>query len=272
VTFGPVVAGTVLAVDKVVGTEQRSVRVLADRLHRSRLEVDEDGARDISSRFRRPRPTQLSQCRAVSQRQTRGGITDLLPEISLKYTLILSSWSSFEPLYAPAAGVDGVSGCLSVGVGGVEWGALVSMPCSSQMTSQNLEPICGMEEGQFGLCKVWFSTWIDAPGYHIGCMSVRAKVAIMGFNSVSAVEDGRARSAGLPARAACPRARGRDAQERTLNGECAHEGRRRDSVSHHSVAESHASIAVKPQQAPSRRGGCRSAPPRGWAYAGRSPV
>jgi hypothetical protein len=41
--LGPVVSGTGLAEDEVVGAEQLSERSSADRVHGSRLQIDQDG-------------------------------------------------------------------------------------------------------------------------------------------------------------------------------------------------------------------------------------
>lgn len=47
VALGPVVAGTGLAEDEVVGTEELAERTGTDGIHGTGLEIDEDGARDI---------------------------------------------------------------------------------------------------------------------------------------------------------------------------------------------------------------------------------
>lgn len=47
VTLGPVVAGTGLAEDEVVGAEELAERTGADGVHGTGLEIDEDGTRDI---------------------------------------------------------------------------------------------------------------------------------------------------------------------------------------------------------------------------------
>lgn len=47
VTLGPVVAGTRLTEDEVVGTEEVAEWTSTDSVHGARLQVDEDGTRDI---------------------------------------------------------------------------------------------------------------------------------------------------------------------------------------------------------------------------------
>jgi hypothetical protein len=47
VTLGPVVAGTRLAEDEVVGTEELAEGTGTHRVHGARLQIDEDGTRDI---------------------------------------------------------------------------------------------------------------------------------------------------------------------------------------------------------------------------------
>ncbi len=46
-SLGPVVSGSGLSENEVVRPENLSVRSGPDRVHSSRLEVDEDGSRDI---------------------------------------------------------------------------------------------------------------------------------------------------------------------------------------------------------------------------------
>lgn len=46
-TLGPVVTGTALTKDKVVGTEEAAKGSTTDRVHSSRLQVNQDGARDV---------------------------------------------------------------------------------------------------------------------------------------------------------------------------------------------------------------------------------
>ena len=46
-SFRPVVTGTVLSKDKVVGAEEATKRTGADRVHGAGLEIDEDGTGDI---------------------------------------------------------------------------------------------------------------------------------------------------------------------------------------------------------------------------------
>ena len=46
-TLGPVVAGSGLTENEIVGPENLSVGSGPDRVHRSGLEVDEDGARHV---------------------------------------------------------------------------------------------------------------------------------------------------------------------------------------------------------------------------------
>jgi hypothetical protein len=47
VTLGPVVASTGLAEDEVVGAEELAERTGADGIHGTRLEIDEDSARNV---------------------------------------------------------------------------------------------------------------------------------------------------------------------------------------------------------------------------------
>jgi hypothetical protein len=47
VTLGPVVSGARLAEDEVVGTEELTERTGADGVHGTRLQIDEDGTRDV---------------------------------------------------------------------------------------------------------------------------------------------------------------------------------------------------------------------------------
>ena len=47
VTLGPVVSGTRLAEDEVVGTEELAERTGADGIHGTRLQIDEDGTRNV---------------------------------------------------------------------------------------------------------------------------------------------------------------------------------------------------------------------------------
>ena len=47
VTFGPVVASTGLAKDEIVGTEELTERAGADSIHRTGLEINQDGTRHI---------------------------------------------------------------------------------------------------------------------------------------------------------------------------------------------------------------------------------
>ena len=47
VALGPVVSGSGLSEDEVIGAEDLSVGTGPDRVHGSGLEVDEDGARDV---------------------------------------------------------------------------------------------------------------------------------------------------------------------------------------------------------------------------------
>mmetsp|Transcript_22775 Transcript_22775/g.42333 ORF Transcript_22775/g.42333 Transcript_22775/m.42333 type:complete len:467 (+) Transcript_22775:286-1686(+) len=49
VTLGPVISSSTLSKDKVVGTEKRSVRSSADRIHGSWFQIGQDGTWDISS-------------------------------------------------------------------------------------------------------------------------------------------------------------------------------------------------------------------------------
>ena len=46
-TLGPVVSSTRLTKDEVVGTEELTERTSSNGIHRARLEVDENSARDI---------------------------------------------------------------------------------------------------------------------------------------------------------------------------------------------------------------------------------
>ena len=49
VTLGPVVAGTSLTEDEVVGAEDLAVRTSADGIHGTRFEIHEDGAGNVAS-------------------------------------------------------------------------------------------------------------------------------------------------------------------------------------------------------------------------------
>ena len=49
-SFGPVVTGAALTKDKVVGSEEPSKGPRAERVHRTRLEINQDGAGNIFQR------------------------------------------------------------------------------------------------------------------------------------------------------------------------------------------------------------------------------
>lgn len=49
-TLGPVVSGTGLSVDHVIGPEEVSQRTALDRVHSTGLQVDQDGSGDVPKR------------------------------------------------------------------------------------------------------------------------------------------------------------------------------------------------------------------------------